>query len=80
MPVLSQLSPFTLHLSPTFALTSSTWDGLSDGVAILIIAALLIMGLFLGYALRGLVGRWQAESIEKRMQEMRNRRPQMPRQ
>ena len=50
-----------------FALTSSTWDGLSDGVAILIIAALLLVGLFLGYALRGLVGRWQAESIEKRM-------------
>ena len=50
-----------------FALSSSTWDGLSDGVAILIIAALLIMGLFLGYALRGLVGRWQAEAIEKRM-------------
>lgn len=67
MPVLSHLSQFTIHLSPTFALTSSTWDGLSDGVAILIIAALLIVGLFLGYALRGLVGRWQAESIEKRM-------------
>ena len=50
-----------------FALTSSTWDGLSDGVAILIIAVLLLLGLFLGYALRGLVGRWQAESIEKRM-------------
>lgn len=50
-----------------FALTSSTWDGLSDGVAILIIAMLLLVGLFLGYALRGLVGRWQAESIEKRM-------------
>lgn len=50
-----------------FALTSSTWDGLSDGVAILIIAALLVLGLLLGYALRGLVGRWQAESIEKRM-------------
>ena len=50
-----------------FALTSSTWDGLSDGVAILIIAALLVVGLFLGYALRGLVGRWQAAAIEKRM-------------
>ena len=50
-----------------FALTSTTWDGLSDGVAILIIAVLLLVGLFLGYALRGLVGRWQAESIEKRM-------------
>ena len=50
-----------------FAITSSTWDGLSDGVAILIIAVLLVVGLLLGYALRGLVGRWQAESIEKRM-------------
>lgn len=50
-----------------FALTSSTWDGLSDGVALLIIAVLLLLGLFLGYALRGLVGRWQAESIEKKM-------------
>ena len=59
--------PTFLHLSPLFALTSSTWEGLSDGVAILIIAALLVVGLFLGYALRGLVGRWQAEAIEKRM-------------
>ena len=50
-----------------FALTSSTWEGLSDGVAILIIAALLLTGLLLGYALRGLVGRWQAEAIEKKM-------------
>ena len=40
-----------------FALSSSTWDGLSDGVAILIIAVLLLLGLLLGYALRGLVGR-----------------------
>ena len=32
-----------------FALSSTTWDGLSDGVAILIIAALLLIGLFLGY-------------------------------
>ena len=50
-----------------FAISSSTWDGLSDGVAILIIAVLLLLGLLLGYALRGLVGRWQAQAIEKRM-------------
>ena len=50
-----------------FAITSITWDGLSDVVALLIIAALLLVGLALGYALRGLVGRWQADSIEKRM-------------
>ncbi len=50
-----------------FALTSSTWDGLSDGVAILIIVMLLLIGLFLGYAMRGLVGRWKVESIEKKI-------------
>jgi len=50
-----------------FALTSSTWENLSDGVAILIITALLLVGLMLGYAMRALVGRWQVESIEKKM-------------
>ena len=44
---------------------SSTWSLLSDGVAILIIAVLLLLGAFLGYALRGLVGRWQAERKKK---------------
>ena len=46
---------------------SSTWSLLSDGVAILIIAVLLLLGAFLGYALRGLVGRWRAEAIERQM-------------
>ena len=46
---------------------SSTWNLLSDGVAILIIAVLLLLGVLLGYALRGLVGRWRAETIEKQM-------------
>ena len=46
---------------------SSTWNLLSDGVAILIIAVLLLLGVLVGYALRGLVGRWRAETIEKRM-------------
>lgn len=46
---------------------SSTWSLLSDGVAILIIAVLLLLGVLLGYALRGLVGRWRAETIEKQM-------------
>ena len=48
-------------------LDSSTWSLLSDGVAIIIIAVLLLLGVLLGYALRGLVGRWRAESIEKQM-------------
>ena len=46
---------------------SSTWSLLSDGVAIIIIAVLLLLGVLLGYALRGLVGRWRAETIEKQM-------------
>ena len=46
---------------------SSTWNLLSDGVAILIIAVLLLLGVLVGYALRGLVGRWRAETIEKQM-------------
>ncbi|MBR4653686.1 MAG: ribonuclease Y [Kiritimatiellae bacterium] len=50
-----------------FALTSSTWDNLSDGASLLIVALFIIAGVFLGYALRGLVGRWQAESIERKM-------------
>ena len=50
-----------------FALSSSTWDNLSDGASLLIVALFIIAGVFLGYALRGLVGRWQAESIERKM-------------
>ena len=50
-----------------FALTSSTWDNLSDGASLLIVALFIIAGVLLGYALRGLVGRWQAESIERKM-------------
>ncbi len=50
-----------------FALTASTWDNLSDGASLLIVALFIVTGIFLGYALRGLVGRWQAESIERKM-------------
>ena len=46
---------------------NSTWSLLSDGVAILVIAVLLLLGVLLGYALRGLVGRWRAETIERQM-------------
>ncbi|MCQ2392264.1 MAG: ribonuclease Y [Kiritimatiellae bacterium] len=56
-----------LFAPPFFALTSSTWDNLSDGASLLIVALFIIAGIFLGYALRGLVGRWQAESIERKM-------------
>jgi len=50
-----------------FAITTSTWDNLSDGASLMIVATFIVAGILLGYALRGLVGRWQAESIEKQM-------------
>ena len=50
-----------------FALTTSTWDNMSDGASLMIVATFIVAGILLGYALRGLVGRWQAESIEKQM-------------
>lgn len=50
-----------------FALTTSTWDNLSDGASLMIVATFIIAGVLIGYALRSLVGRWQAESIEKQM-------------
>jgi len=50
-----------------FALSSSTWDNLSDGASLIIVTLVIVAGVLLGYALRGLVGRWQAESIEKKM-------------
>ena len=49
------------------ALTSSTWDNMSDGASLLVVGLFIIAGVFLGYALRGLVGRWRAESIERKM-------------
>ena len=49
------------------ALTTNTWENLSDGASLVIVALIIVAGVLLGYALRGLVGRWQAESIEKTM-------------
>ena len=49
------------------ALTTNTWENLSDGASLVIVALIIVAGILLGYALRGLVGRWQAESIEKKM-------------
>jgi ribonuclease Y len=51
---------------PTFfALSSNIWDQLSD-VAGLVIALLFILaGALIGFVLRWLIGRWQADSAEK---------------
>jgi len=49
-----------------FALTSRAWEDLSDGASLLVVALVIVSGVLLGYALRGLVGRWQADSIERK--------------
>ena len=49
------------------AVSSMSWSGLSDVTGVLLVAMFIIAGAFFGYALRGLVGRWKAEAIEKRM-------------
>jgi len=49
------------------AVSSMSWSGLSDITGVLLVAMFIIAGAFFGYALRGLVGRWKAEVIEKRM-------------
>ena len=49
------------------AVSSMSWSGLSDITGVLLVAMFIIAGAFFGYALRGLVGRWKAEAIEKRM-------------
>ena len=49
------------------ALSSLSWEGLGDWTGILLVVLFLLAGLLFGYALRGLVGRWQAEAIEKKM-------------
>lgn len=51
---------------PFLALAGTTWGGLSDGVAILVIVGLLAFGAAAGYAARALVGRWLAGAIERR--------------
>ncbi|MBR1871157.1 MAG: ribonuclease Y [Kiritimatiellae bacterium] len=50
-----------------FALSASEWQDMSDVSSLMAIVSFIVAGLLLGYALRGLVGRWQAEAIEKKM-------------
>ena len=49
------------------AISSLSWSGLSDVTGGLLVVLLIVAGALSGYALRGLIGRWQAEAIEKKM-------------
>lgn len=52
---------------PFFAIAASDWQDVGDISSLMAIVLFSLAGLLLGYALRGLVGRWQAEAIERKM-------------
>lgn len=54
-------------MNPLLAIASGGWQDMSDFGAIVTVVLFVVAGILLGYALRGLVGRWQAEAIEKKM-------------
>ncbi len=54
-----------LPLAPLFALSSNLWEELSDAAGLIIAALFILAGGLIGFVLRWLIGRWQADSIEK---------------
>lgn len=50
-----------------FAIAASDWQDVGDISSLMAIVLFSVAGILLGYALRGLVGRWQAEAIERKM-------------
>lgn len=48
-----------------FALSSTVWDQLSDAAGLVIAFLFILAGAIIGFVLRWLVGRWQADSVEK---------------
>ena len=48
-----------------FALSSNIWDQLSDAAGLVIALLFILAGGLIGFVLRWLIGRWQADSAEK---------------
>ena len=46
-------------------LSSNLWEELSDAAGLIIAALFILAGGLIGFVLRWLIGRWQADSIEK---------------
>ena len=61
MTLLSAILP----LSPLFALSSNLWEELSDAAGLIIALLFILAGGLIGFVLRWLIGRWQADSVEK---------------
>ena len=51
--------------TPHFALSSNIWDQLSDAAGLVIALLFILAGGLIGFVLRWLIGRWQADSTEK---------------
>ena len=60
-----QIPPVTIPVPPMFALSSNLWEELSDAAGLIIAALFIIAGALIGFVLRWLIGRWQADSVEK---------------
>ena len=48
-----------------FALSSNLWEELSDAAGLVIAGLFILAGALIGFVLRWLIGRWQADSIER---------------
>lgn len=59
------LQPFMTSVPPFFALSSNIWDQLSDAAGLVIALLFILAGGLIGFVLRWLIGRWQADSAEK---------------
>ncbi len=62
---MTALSATILRVTPLFALSSNLWEELSDAAGLIIAALFILAGALIGFVLRWLIGRWQADSVEK---------------
>ena len=56
---------FIIRLVPLFAVSSNLWEELSDAAGLVIALLFILAGGLIGFVLRWLMGRWQADSIER---------------
>ena len=55
----------SIRITPLLALSSNLWEELSDAAGLVIALLFILAGGLIGFVLRWLMGRWQADSIEK---------------
>ncbi len=59
------VSAIAAAVPPLFALSSNIWEELTDAAGLIIAALFIVAGALVGYVLRWMVGRWQADSVER---------------